>query len=314
MLLAIGQCADRAVPSVGADLNEKMTGLQKSLVQPVTTDLLTKTNQQARIELSQWADRAFTHHQEVEREVREIISAVSTAAASVSERDARYAREITDLTGHLGAIADAEDLAYVRRSIVESTRALKCCVARMLEDSKSSVCQLTAEVKEYRARMEEAERVSHTDPLTNLANRRAFEKQLEAHIAACKPFCLIMIDLDDFKSVNDRYGHIAGDDLLQQFGAELQAQFTGADLVGRMGGDEFIVLTGGPLSGAEAKVASVRKWALGEYKLRHKDQVVKIILKASVGVAAWDGEEAPLSLVARVDQEVYRAKDTGERR
>src|SRR5438132_4570929 len=65
MLLAIGQCADRAVPSLGVALNQKMTGLQETLVHPVTTDTLARTNQQARSELSQWADRASSHHEDI---------------------------------------------------------------------------------------------------------------------------------------------------------------------------------------------------------------------------------------------------------
>jgi len=308
MLLAIGDCAGRAVPNLGGELNRKMTGIQKTLLQPVTTALLTKSNQQARTELSKWADVAESHHQDIQRELREIVSTIAAAAESVSERDEKYAREIGDLTSRLGSIAEQSDLVAMRRSIVESTRALKSCVTRMAEDSKASVNVLTAQVREYRTRLEEAERVSLTDPLTSLANRRAFEKHLEARVSARKPFCLIMIDLDDFKGVNDRFGHLAGDDLLKQFASELKSQFTPAETVGRMGGDEFIVVMAGSIDDAQARVEGVRKWALGEYKISTGDQSVKTVLKASVGAAAWDGRELGLTLLARVDQEVYRAK------
>jgi hypothetical protein len=129
-LLAIGRCADRAVPSLGVELNQKMTGLQNVLVQPVTNELLTKTNEQVRSELSQWADQALSRHNESEHELREIITVLSEAAESVSERDEKHVREIGAITGRLGAIANENDLALVRRSIVESTRALNACVAR----------------------------------------------------------------------------------------------------------------------------------------------------------------------------------------
>jgi len=313
LLLAIGQGTNRAIPSLGIDVNQTMTLLQEALVRPVTADLLTRTNQKAREELSQWADRAFSHHQDIERELRAVVSAVSSAAESVRERDGRYAREIGDLTGCLGSIAKETDLVHVRRSLVESTLALKSCVARMAEDSEASVHQLTAQVKEYGARLEEAERISNTDPLTNLANRRAFEKHLQERIAARGPFCLIVIDLDDFKGVNDRYGHIAGDDLLQQFAAELKAQFAPADMVGRWGGDESIVIAGGSLSDTEVSVDRLRNRALGEYAIAQGDQRVKILLTASIGVAEWDGNESGIALVTRVDRECYRAKEPGKR-
>lgn len=313
MLVTIGDCAGRAVPNLGAELDRKMTDIQETLVQPVTPALLTKSNQQARTELSKWADLALSHHQDIQRELGEIVSAIAAAAESVSERDEKYTREIGDLTGSLGRIADQSDLVTMRRSIVESTRALKSCVTRMAEDSKASVNILTAQVKDYRTRLEEAERESLTDPLTSLANRRAFEKRLEARVSARKPFCLIMIDLDDFKGVNDRFGHPAGDDLLKQFASELKSQFTPAETIARMGGDEFIVLMAGSIADSLARVEGVRKWALGEYKINTGDRSVKTVLKASVGTAAWDGRESGLTLLARVDQEVYRAKQLAER-
>lgn len=313
LLLAIGECADRAVPSLGVELHRKMTCLQESMTSPVSTDVLARTNESARNELSQWADRASSRNNDIERELGEIISVVSKSAESTSARDQKYAKEIGDLTGRLGGIAEVNDLAHVHRSIMESTRALKSCVARMAEESKASVEQLTAQVKEYRVRLEEAERASRTDPLTSLANRRAFEKNLETRIAAGLPFCLIMLDLNDFKLVNDQYGHVAGDDLLKQFAAELKAQFSAAEAVCRMGGDEFVVVTPGKLGEASAKVERVRKWALGEYKIKHGEQRVKVPVTASIGVAAWDGKEAVLALLARVDQAVYRDKKPGSR-
>jgi diguanylate cyclase (GGDEF)-like protein len=313
ILLAIGRCADRAVPSLGIELIPKMTCLRQTLVPPVSPELLSQTNRQAQAELSQWTDHALARHQDVERELREVISAVSAAAGSLSDRDAKYVREIGHLTGRLSTIAEGNDLAHMRRSIVESTRALKDCVARMAEDSKASVAHLTSEVNQYRARLEEAERVSETDLLTNLANRRALEKHLDARVAACQSFCLIMIDLNDFKLVNDHLGHLAGDDLLKQFAGELKSQFTPAEMVGRWGGDEFVVVVAGHLDDAQAGAGRVRKWSLGEYKIKQGDRCVKTLVKAAIGVAEWDGRETGLQLLARADQEVYRNKEPGQR-
>ena len=308
MLLAIGQCVDRAVPSLGVELNQKMTGLEKNLVPPATAGDLAQTNQQAQRELSGWADRASSHYQDIKRELCEIISVVSKAGQSTTERDQKYARELGEVTGRLGCIAEENDLAQVRRSIVETMQSLKSCVTRMAEESKASVDQLTAQVQEYRTRLEDSERVSHTDPLTAVANRRAFEKHLDAQIAARQPIFVIMIDLNDFKSVNDRYGHIAGDDLLKQFAARLKSQFHETEMVSRLGGDEFVVVTTGRLSDASAKVERVRKRALGEYKISQGDRNIQTVLRASIGVAAWDGSEPASALLARVDKEVYRDK------
>jgi diguanylate cyclase (GGDEF)-like protein len=229
---------------------------------------------------------------------------VARAAESVSQRDQKYAREMGDHMGRLSLIAEVNDLALVRRSVIESTRALKACIEKMAEDSKTALLELTDQVSEYRARLEESERIAATDSLTGLANRRGFEKQLEARVTAGTPFCLIMLDLNDFKEVNDRFGHLAGDELLRQFAVELRAQFMPFDTVGRWGGDEFVVITEGALKDAEEKADRVRKWALGDYKISD----AKTRVGASIGVVERNGAETGLELLARVDRRVYEGK------
>ena len=311
LLLAIGECAGRAVPNTGAVLNEKMKALQKGLAAPVTAGLLAATNKEARSELAKWADSAFSHHQAIRRELQEVLAALSTAAESVGSRDEKYAKEIGALTGRLGTIAKETDLEQLRASLVDCTNSFRLCVTKMAEDSRASVRALSTQVKEYRARLEEAERDSLTDALTGLANRRAFEKYLVSHIAGQKPFCLMLLDLDGFKQINDSLGHVAGDDLLKQFAAQLKSQFTDADLAGRLGGDEFVAVMPGSLGEASVRVDRVRKAVLGEYKVKTGKGQVKLALKASLGVAEWDRRESGLALLARADKEVYRSKRAG---
>jgi diguanylate cyclase (GGDEF)-like protein len=127
-------------------------------------------------------------------------------------------------------------------------------------------------------------------------------------VAQGKPFCLIMIDLNDFKDVNDRFGHLAGDHLLKQLAVELRAQFTPPDMVGRWGGDEFVAIAAGLLKDGEERAERIRKWALGEYKVSGGESLVKIGVGASIGVVQWDGAETGLDLLARADQRVYANK------
>ncbi len=158
--------------------------------------------------------------------------------------------------------------------------------------------------------MEASERAAALDPLTHLANRRAFELHLESKIAADIRFCLILIDLNDFKSVNDNYGHLVGDELLLQFAGELRGQFAAADTVARWGGDEFAVIVAGNLADAESRADRIRRWVLGEYKVPHGAESLKITVQASLGIAEWDGREGIPQLIARADKELYLSKET----
>jgi diguanylate cyclase (GGDEF)-like protein len=305
-LVAMAHCGQRAVPPLGSELNRKLSAIHESLQSRVTADDLKSASQRVEQELSLWADLALRQHCENEREMNEIVDAVARAAESVSQRDEKYSQEIRDLTGRLRTIAGMNDLSAIRRSIVESAAALKSCVEQMAEESRTSVRHLSREVEEYRARLNESERVSGLDPLTGLGNRRAFETQLAKRIEKGLIFSLVMMDLDGFKSVNDQYGHLAGDDLLKQFALELEGQTTSSDFLGRWGGDEFVLVIAGDFEEAQARVERLRKWVFGEYRIG--EGTVRTALEASVGIAEWDGQESGVELLGRADEGVYRVK------
>lgn len=313
-LIAMGECGQRAVPSVTTGLSRKLTDITSGLRQAPDRDDLDQASRQVQTELSAWAECALLHHNENEREIKEIMGVVARAADAIGTKDAKYSTEIGSLTGKMRSIADLKDLAAIRSSIIDSAALLKNCVEKMVEEGKASMRHLTAEVEEYRTRLEESEKAAALDPLTKLANRRAFEKQLEVRIVGAKAFSLILIDLNDFKAVNDSYGHVAGDDLLRLFAAELCSQFHASDMVCRWGGDEFAVIVAGGEREAAERVEQVHRWVLGEYKINTGSQTVKAVVNASIGVVQWNNRESGLELVARADQDLYRGKPAASQR
>ena len=307
-LLAMGDCGERAVPGIGREMNQKLAEIHQMLGQTVTPEMLTDASDSVQKELAIWADLACSDHADHVREIREIVAVVGRTGESVARRDEKYSQQLGALNGRLQALAELNDLPVIRRSILESTRELKAYVEKMAEDSQDFVGKLLGEVAEYRVRLEESERRSATDPLTGLSSRREFESQMDALITAKKPFCLLMADLNDFKSVNDRHGHLAGDDLLRQFAGELRVQFRPVDLVGRWGGDEFVAIITASRSDAEACVNRIRKWVLGDYKVKAGEREVKIPVQAAIGLAQWNGRESATELMARADAASYVAK------
>lgn len=307
-LLAMGVSGQRAVPAVGDTLHTRLREIHDSLRFSPTSESLDRASDDVNAELCNWAESAVRHHHENEREIREIMGVVARAAEAIGTRDESCSREIGDLTARMKSIARMDDLAAIRTSILESTTLLKSCVEKMVEDGQASLRNLNAEVLEYRNRLEESERAAALDPLTKLANRRAFEAHLERRIAFASGFCLILLDLNDFKVVNDTHGHLAGDDLLRQFAAELRAQFSPADTVCRWGGDEFAVLISGGAKEASDRVEGITRWVLGEYKISGGSEIIKLQVQASIGAAPWNGKETGLELIARVDQSMYQNK------
>ena len=225
LLLAAGKAARRAVPELGCNLEKKLFELASALSPPVASESLAATGRTAERELKSWAEQAFLRHEASQRDLREIVDVMGKAIVSVADHDARYSQEAGRMSDRLRSITGMSDLATIRRSILESATALTACMARIAEDGKQSLLRLSAEVEDYRGRLAKSERLSSLDPLTGLANRRCFEEHLNVKINAASRFCLILIDLNDFKAVNDRFGHLAGDELLKTFRGKVCVQF-----------------------------------------------------------------------------------------
>ena len=291
----------------GEELNRSLCQIAAKLDAPVDGEV-NSCRQAAEIALVEWAEKSKLLHAEQEAELKEIIGTVARVAEAVSQRDVKHARDVGSLAQTMEAIAEITDVAQMRRSILDRTQALRACVEKMTADSKLSMLELKRQVSDYRVRLEESERRSSIDPLTGLSNRRAFETELAARVASVAPFSLILIDLNDFKLVNDRHGHLAGDDLLRQFATELNAQFNSGDLVGRWGGDEFVVLVSGLLSVAQSRADRIRIYCLGTYKVASAKKTLPVVLHASVSIVERRPRETGPELLARADALLYETK------
>jgi diguanylate cyclase (GGDEF)-like protein len=158
------------------------------------------------------------------------------------------------------------------------------------------------------------EALATRDPLTGIANRRRFDdtlaKELAGARASKRPVAVAIFDLDHFKSVNDRFGHAAGDAVLKQAVARWSAAIRSVDLLARIGGEEFgLLLPGASISRAEEVAERLRKRIRSE-TFHHGKR--RIAVTCSVGVAvAPNGAAAPARLLIAADRALYRAKRAG---
>ena len=146
------------------------------------------------------------------------------------------------------------------------------------------------------------------DSLTGLRNRFYFESQLDKRMDTMLPFCIAIVDVNDFKKVNDVHGHLVGDELLKQFSAEMKAICRSTDLIGRWGGDEFIILLDSGLSDAEAQIERLRKRVMKLYTVQGRDGTVTLPVSASIGLAERVNREPLKDLLERADAAMYREK------
>ena len=172
-----------------------------------------------------------------------------------------------------------------------------------------------------RARVARAEAklayLAYTDPVTGLPNRRAGQEELDAALVQARDqdgcVGLVLIDLDNFKVVNDSAGHAAGDQLLHEVGTRLRAAARPGDLVGRFGGDEFIVIARQVASGAELReIAETLREAL---RRPLQLDALEAIVTGSAGTCVFPQDAATASeLVCNADAALYHAKGSGRNR
>lgn len=156
-----------------------------------------------------------------------------------------------------------------------------------------------------------------TDGLTGLLNQRAFYERTRGELARASrsgtPVTLFLMDLDHFKRINDRFGHLTGDRVLVAVAQELRAFFRPYDLVCRYGGEEFAVVLAGMGREAAFVVADRFRQAVAGLDLSLPG-ASRPHLTVSIGVAQWRPEEPPRDWVARADRRLYAAKQEGRNR
>jgi diguanylate cyclase (GGDEF)-like protein len=165
-----------------------------------------------------------------------------------------------------------------------------------------------------RKRIEEAaQSAAQSDPLTGLANRRAFHESLRMALARSRrsgnDIAVLYLDLDRFKQVNDKFGHAAGDRLLRHVALRLRGSVRQSDTVARFGGDEFVVLLE-DLRDREHAVAVVEK-IIEEMRRPLNLEGFEVSVTTSIGLAYANAGVEPETLVKRADKALYEAKAAG---
>ncbi len=157
-------------------------------------------------------------------------------------------------------------------------------------------------------------RLAYTDALTGLANRRALQETIDQRIADAqrydRPLSLLMLDLDLFKAINDRHGHPVGDAVLRETAVLLGTVLRANDVIGRWGGEEFVVVAPETDDVAAEQLAERCRAELAAHGF---DQVPEGVT-ASIGVASFRADDAARDLVKRADDALYEAKRAGRNR
>jgi diguanylate cyclase len=241
--------------------------------------------------------------------IAESISGAGAATSGFTDALARFGDEIV-------AAVRMPDMAGVMR---EATRRMLVETKRMVESARGLDGDLrgaSREVQDLRNDLEEARRQAMSDPLTSVANRKAFDERLAKEMAAANEsgsdLALVLLDIDHFKRFNDSFGHVIGDEALKLVAHALVAGVKGRDMVARYGGEEFaVILPATSIAHALGLANGLGAAVKGRRMLLKSTGRDLGRITVSLGVARYRPGESASDLVRRADAALYAAKNRG---
>ncbi len=261
--------------------------------------------------------REFQRRQEVSK----IVGTLARAIAESSSRSDKLTAGLEEILQQLWDQPDVDGLRSLRqevsarvRTLAEESRSLR----DDLEGARSRTTALEDIVAEQAERIMDLQTEASQDPLTGVANRRAFDHWLPKRVQTClstdTPFALVLLDLDHFKVINDTHGHPFGDEVLQAAAKAMAKAVRQDDIVARVGGEEFAVLIKGAVPNVARVVADRIRRSIGLIEIRPEPDADPVPTTASAGLASLRPGDDPESLYGRADRCLYRAKREGRDR
>ncbi len=261
---------------------------------------------------------ACDQEKEIERlraELQEMIQESEEHIVGATDEATRYRSRLEGHAAHLSRGLDSEKLLKVIDALSNETQ-------EMVDNNSAlqvKLTNMTQELGNLRQQLEMVQSELMIDGLTGLINRKSFDSILHEAARECQKtlnnLCLMMIDVDHFKRINDNYGHVVGDEVLRFIAVKMKEIIKGRDIVSRYGGEEFaIILPDTPFSGALHIAEELRKTISASKLKRKSSQQTLDSVTVSIGVAWYRINEPLDEFVHRADKALYHAKRSGRNR
>lgn len=253
-----------------------------------------------------------------EKELRDIIELLTKAMANLDVENKDFYHRVYDQSEKMEKITRLDDIKKIKTALAHEISQMREIVDLKKDQDRRQVQLLAGQVDSLRQELEKTKAKSMTDGLTGVYNREAFDDTLaeltERSRVMNATYSLLMLDLDDFKQINDTYGHIIGDRVLMAFTQKCRTSIRGDDYIARYGGEEFaIILPGAILKNALKKgrqictaVADARYATDGN----GKEDMLRITV--SIGITEFKRDDTPESVIERADKALYKAKRNGK--
>jgi len=251
--------------------------------------------------------------------LRALLDSFITHLAQISDNTDEFQQKIFNHSQRLKETQDVHELNRIVGDIVDDTLDMQQGLTQSRGDLMSAREQVEAaerRIKELEIALETASAKVKEDQLTGAYNRRGladhFQREISRTDRTHSPLSVALIDVDNFKQLNDHYGHLAGDDALIYLVDVIRSNIRPADVVARFGGEEFVLLM--PDTSLEEGIATVRRLQRELTKTFFLANNDRLVITFSAGVAQWRNGEQDIDVIERADQAMYQAKLAGKNR
>ncbi|KWT86787.1 diguanylate cyclase [Candidatus Magnetominusculus xianensis] len=259
-----------------------------------------------------------SYFKERENELKSIIDLLTKGLSVINEENIEFNQKIYDKSIAIGNITLLDDIKKIKDSIKSEVEHMQVVIREKQTSGQRQIEILTRELNALKCDLEKAQTASMTDGLTGAYNRLAMdnylEKLVDKSVISNAPFALLMMDVDNFKKINDSYGHQIGDSVLVALIRQCKELIRKEDFLARYGGEEFtLILPNASLKNAVKKGTEIcRAIELSCYVLGEKFGDQKLSFTISVGISTFQKGDTVKTVTERADNALYLAKKTGK--
>jgi diguanylate cyclase (GGDEF)-like protein len=303
-ILEIAEVIQAISPEIASSFRESLLLLRSGLSRDPSPEALRQSRDALHEILESFCHRARLQNETLARDLNQTLSMVTRTEDTSAGRNVHYVERLVDFVDRLESAVRSGDLPR----LAAQTTDLRDFAQSIELDSRDDFARLRQKMIEIQHRLHEVELLATLDPLTGVANRRDLERELAARIEARQEFCVLFFDLNRFKEINDRFGHLQGDEVLKQLGARLSSQVRARDYICRWGGDEFVAILACNLAIAESRSRQIAERLNGPYQVAGLGREIRVDVAITVGLVQYCPGESPEQLFHRVDEAMYRQK------
>ena len=302
------------------EFKKKIDDLSENFISEEKTKKLQSAFEKNKINIITYIKKQKEYLKDREGEFKEIIDLLTKAMAVVDNDNQVYNEKIYKQSEKLEKITLLDDIKKIKNELIIEVESIRETVREKELHDSEKLEKLSKKVNTLNVELEKAKEESVKDGLTGIYNRKAFDRYIkeliERNTVTKTPFSILVLDIDDFKKINDNFGHQTGDRVLVAMAQKCRGFIRSDDFLARYGGEEFVVvLPGASLRNAVKKGKLIcKEIAKSRYTLGEGKEDTVISITVSIGASVHKKGDTVKTIIERADKALYAAKQAGKNR